>query len=32
MSIGLNVLSLASKCAFYKPEHNAKWEPHGIEF
>ena len=24
--------SLASKCVFYRPEHNTKGEPHGIEF
>ena len=31
MSTGLKVSSLACKCIFYKPEHNAKGEPHGIE-
>ena len=24
--------SLACKCVFYRPEHNAKGEAHGIEF
>ena len=26
------VSSLACKCVFYKPEHNAKWWSHEIEF
>ena len=24
--------SLACECVFFRPEHNAKGEPHGIEF
>ena len=32
MLTGLKVSSLACKCVFYRPEHNAKEEPHGIEF
>ena len=32
MLTGLKVSSLACKCVFYKPEHNAKAGPHGIEF
>ena len=32
MLTGLKVSSLACKCAFYRPEHNAKERPHGIEF
>ena len=32
MLTGLKVLSLASKFVFYRPEHNAKGRPHGIEF
>ena len=26
------MLSLVCKCVFYRPEHNAKGRPHGIEF
>ena len=26
------VLSLASKCVFYRPKHNSKVGPHGTEF
>ena len=29
---GLKVSSLACKCAFYRPKHNAKGESYGIEF
>ena len=29
---GLKIPFLESKCVFYRPEHNAKGEPHGIEF
>ena len=29
---GLIVSSLACKYEFYRPEHNAKMRPHGIEF
>ena len=32
MLIGLKMLSLACKCVFYRPEHNARERPHGIEF
>ena len=32
MLTGLKVSSLACKCVFYRPEHNDKEEPHGIEF
>ena len=32
MLTGLKVSSLAYKCVFYKSEHNAKEERHGIEF
>ena len=32
MLAGLQVLSLACNCVFYRPEHDAKEEPHGIEF
>ena len=32
MLTGLKVLSLASKFVFYRPEHNAKGRPHGLEF
>ena len=32
MLAGLKVLSLVCKCIFYRPEHNAKREPHEIEF
>ena len=28
----LKVFSLARKFVFYRPEHNVKGEPHGIEF
>ena len=28
----LKVSALACKCVFYKPEHNAKREPHEIGF
>ena len=24
--------SFTWRCVFYRPEHNAKWEHHGIEF
>ena len=30
MLTGLKVPSLACKCVFYRPEHNAKRGPHGI--
>ena len=29
---GLKVSTLACKCVFYRPEHNAKGLPHRIEF
>ena len=29
---GLKVSSLPGKCAFYRPENNAKGRPHGTEF
>ena len=29
---GLKVAPFASKCVFYRPEHNAKRGPHEIEF
>ena len=32
MLTGSKVSSLASKCVFYRPEHNAKGGPHGTEF
>ena len=32
MLIGLKVSSLACKRVFYRPKHNAKGGPHGIEF
>ena len=32
MLAALKVSSLESKCVFYSPEHNAKWEPDEIEF
>ena len=32
MLTGFKVSSLACKCVFYKPEHNAKGGPHGTEF
>ena len=32
MSAGLKVSSLACKCVFYRPEHNAKGLSEGIEF
>ena len=32
MLIGLKVSSLACKCVFYRPEHNANGKPHTIEF
>ena len=32
MLTGLKVLSLTCKCVFYRPEHNAKGRPQGIEF
>ena len=32
MLTGLKVSSLASKCVFYRPEHNAKVELSGTEF
>ena len=32
MLTSLKVSSLACKCVFYKPEHNAQWGPHNIEF
>ena len=32
MLAGLEVSSLACKCVFYRPEHNAKGEPHRTEF
>ena len=28
---GLDMLSLAGKCVFYRPEHNEKGSPHGTE-
>ena len=28
----LKMSSLACKCVFYRPKHNAKGEPHGNEF
>ena len=31
MLTGLNVSSVAWKQVFYRPERNAKGEPHGIE-
>ena len=32
MLTGLKMSSLACKCVFYRPEHNVKVVPHGIEF
>ena len=32
MLTGLKVFSLTCKCVFYRPELNAKWQPHGTEF
>ena len=32
MLTGLKESSLACKCVFYGPEHNAKWGQFGIEF
>ena len=32
MLADLKVSSLTCKCVFYRPEHNAKGEPHGTEF
>ena len=32
MSTALKKSSLACKCVFYRPEHNAKGAPHGTEF
>ena len=32
MLTGLKVSYLACKCEFYKPDDNAKGEPHGAEF
>ena len=32
MLIDLKVSSLASKCVFYRPEHNAKGEPVELNF
>ena len=32
MLTGLKVSSLGFKCAFYRPDHNAKERPHGTEF
>ena len=32
MLTGLKVSSLACKCVFNRPKHNAKGEPRGIEF
>ena len=32
MLTGLKVSSLTRKCVFYRPELNAKGEPHGIKF
>ena len=32
MLTGVKVLSLVCKCVFYKPKHNGKGEPHGVEF
>ena len=32
MSTNLKVSSMTCKCAFYRPDQNAKWGPHGIEF
>ena len=32
MLTSLKVSSLASKCAFYRPEHYAKGGTHGVEY
>ena len=32
MLAGLKVSSLACKCVFYRPEHNAKGGPHKTKF
>ena len=32
MLTGLKVLSLAVKCVFYRPEHNAKGRSHELNF
>ena len=32
MLTGLKAPSLTCKCVFYRPEHNAKGEPHEAEF
>ena len=32
MLTGFEASSLACKCVFHRPEHNAKGAPHGIEF
>ena len=32
VSTSLKVVSLVCKCVFYRPKHNAKGGPHGIEF
>ena len=32
MLTSLKVPSLACECVFYRPEHNAKGRPQGIEF
>ena len=32
MLTDLKASSLACECIFYRPEHDAKGEPHGIQF
>ena len=32
MLTDMKVSSLACKCVFYRPEHNAKGGPHGTKF